>query len=221
MRILVIAPHMDDETLGAGGTIARHVKAGEHVSVCCVAHRVYNHRFDKKQDAFERKCAQHAQKILGYRDLIFLGLPDERLDTCLQDVIIPLEKVVKQARPDVVYLNHHGDNNQDHRAVFQAAMVALRPVANPSIQRVLCYETPSSTDQSPPLPSLAFLPNYYVNIAATLPAKIAALKAYRTEIKPFPHPRSVMGIETQAKKRGMESGFQAAEAFVQIRDKWP
>ncbi len=220
MKILVIAPHMDDEVLGVGGTIARHVRSGDEVRVCCIANRVYDHRFNKRKNHFEKQCALRAQKILGYERLIFAGLPDERLDACLQDIIIPIEKCIKEFGPHTVYVNHSGDNNQDHRAVFQAAMVALRPAANPGIHQVYSYETPSSTDQSPPLPSLAFQPNYYVNIATSLATKISALKAYASEMRTFPHPRSELGLQTLAKKRGMESGFLAAEAFIQLRRKW-
>ncbi|MCG3773186.1 MAG: N-acetyl-alpha-D-glucosaminyl L-malate deacetylase 1 [Nitrosomonadaceae bacterium] len=220
MKVLVVAPHMDDEALGVGGTIARHVKGGDDVHVCCVAHRVYNHQYDEKKNRVEIQCAQQAQAVLGYKELRFLNLPDERLDVCLQDIIIPLEGYLKEAQPEVVYINHRGDNNQDHRAVFQAAMVALRPASNPGIRRILCYETPSSTDQAPALPETAFLPNSYINIESYLEKKIAAWRCYQTEMRAFPHPRSELAVNLLAQRRGIESGFSAAEAFVVLRDRW-
>jgi len=219
MRILVIAPHMDDEVLGVGGTIARHVQEGDEVHVCCVAHRVYNHVYDEAKNRVEMECARRAKGVLGYKEILFLNLPDERLDACLQDVIIPLEHCVQEVRPEVVYVCHRGDNNQDHRAVFQAAMVALRPAITAGIHRLLSYETPSSTDQSPPCADAAFLPNCYVNIDGYLDQKLAALRCYESEVRAFPHPRSEEAIRLLVGKRGVESGFRFAEAFVLLRER--
>ncbi len=220
MRVLVIATHMDDEVLGMGATIARRVNEGDEVYVCCVAHRVYDHKFDETKNRFEMDCARRAQGVMGYKDLHFFNLPDERLDGCLQDIIIPMESHLSDVRPEVVYIPHRGDNNQDHRAVFQAAMVALRPAKNPGIRSVLCYETPSSTEQAPPVPEAAFLPNCYVNISSYLERKLEALRCYQNELRPFPHPRSGEAVKALALKRGIETGFTAAEAFLILRDRW-
>jgi len=196
------------------------VKDGDEVHVCCVAHRVYDHRFDEAKNRVEMDCAKQAKDVLGYKDIRFLNLPDERLDTCLQDIIIPLERCVEEVQPEVVYVCHRGDNNQDHRAVFQAAMVALRPASNPDVRRVLCYETPSSTEQAPPLPETAFLPNSYVNISDYVERKLEALQCYQTETRNFPHPRSEEAVKALATRRGVEGGFQAAEAFLILRVRW-
>ena len=85
---------------------------------------------------------------------------------------------------------------------------------------MLCYEVLSSTEQAPPFPEAAFQPNFYVNIREVLPKKLQAMRAYRSQLRPFPHPRSLEGIEVLAKRRGMEAGFHAAEAFMLIRDEW-
>lgn len=218
-RVLVVAPHMDDETLGAGGVIARHVTEGDDVEVCFVAHRVYDHVFDEARNALERACALRAQTVLGYKKAVFLDLPDEQLDLSLQQIIIRLEETARGCRPEIVYLPHRGDNNQDHRAVFEAARVAFRPTATPHVRRVLCYETPSSTEQSPPIPEAAFLPNCYVNISSFLECKLDAFRCYETERRKFPHPRSEEALQNLAERRGIESGFVAAEAFLLLRDR--
>ena len=220
MKILVIAPHMDDEVLGMGGTIAKHISEGDEVYVCFVAHRIYGHRYDEEKNKAEIQCALKAKEVLGYREAEFLNLNDERLDACIQDVIIPLEAYVNKIKPEVVYINHGGDNHQDHKAVFQTGMIALRPTAALGIKRILCYETPSETEQSPPLNELAFLPNFYVDIERYLQTKINAFHCYHTEKREFPHPRSDKALEILAMKRGSEIGFKAAEAFTIIRDKW-
>jgi len=219
MKILVIAPHMDDEVLGCGGTIARHAKEGDEVSVCFIAHRVYNHRFNRKKNDIEKSHAARAKGILGYRESVFFGLNDERLDICAQDIIIPLERYIFKKRPDIVYCPFGGDNNQDHRAVFDAARVALRPLAAPFIKKLFTYEVLSSTEQSPPLYKCAFLPNHYVDIKKYIKKKIDAFKCYETEKRDYPHPRSAEALKVLAQMRGIEIGFEYAEAFMILREK--
>jgi len=220
MKVLVIAAHMDDEVLGVGATIARHVAAGDDVSVCIVCMRAYDHRFDPDVQREEKAATRRAASILGYRDLHFLELRDELLDDKLLDLIVPLEECIADVRPDVVYTHHRGDSNQDHRAVFAASLVACRPIAKHKVKLFVCYEVLSSTDIAPPIPEFAFQPNYWVDVSVHLERKIAAMRAYVREMKEFPHPRSAKGIEILAQKRGMEIGFGAAEEFVSLRDQW-
>ena len=223
MRILVIVPHMDDEVLGVGGTICRHVTEGDTVHVFIVANRAYNHKYDPALIQREKDCVLQAKTVLGYQDIQFGDLKDEQLDDQLAPVIQSIERCVADFQPDVVYINHRGDTNQDHRAVFEAVMIACRPISSlleNRIKRVLCYEVLSCTDQAPPFHEYAFQPNHYVDISAFLAQKEAALKCYRTELREFPHPRSVKAIRVLAQKRGMEMGMHAAEAFIIVRDVW-
>ena len=220
MKTLIISAHMDDEVLGLGGTIARHVEAGDQVTVCIVCKRAYDHKFDPVLVEEQKTACRNAAGILGYRDIRFLDLRDELLDERLLDIIVPLEDTVQSVKPDVVYTNHRGDSNQDHRAVFQASMIACRALSSHKVSRLMAYEVPSSTDIAPPFAEYAFQPNYYVNIEPFLQKKILALNQYEREIKEFPHPRSVRGVEIYARKRGMEIGFASAEALMIIRDQW-
>ncbi len=220
MNVLVICAHMDDETLGVGGTIARHTDSGDIVTVWIATKRAYNHQFDPKLVLEEKEAAMRAAQVLGYQDIRFLDLQDELLDERLLDIIIPLEQCVNEVTPSVVYTPHRGDSNQDHRAVFQASLIACRAISGHKVPRLLSYEVPSSTDQAPPFAEYAFQPNYYVNISDFLDRKTEALKAYARELREFPHPRSIKGIEVLAQKRGMEIGFAAAEAFAVIRAEW-
>ncbi len=220
MKVLIIAPHMDDEVLGCGGVLCRHLEAEDKIWVIFVAHRIYNHRFDEEKNKIEKAHALKAKEILSYHEAIFLDMNDERLDICIQEIIIPLEKYMERIKPEVVYIPFKGDNNQDHRAVFDAARVVLRSSATPYIKKVLMYEVSSSTEQSPPLLENIFSPNYYVNIKECIDAKIQALKCYETEKRSFPHPRSEEALRVLAQKRGTEIGFEYAEAFMVIREKW-
>lgn len=220
MNILVIASHMDDEVLGCGGTIARHIAEGDDLFVCFIAHRIYNHQFDKEKNEIEKQHASKAKRILAYKELEFFELNDERLDASIQDIIILLEKYVERIKPSIIYIPFMGDNNQDHRAVFDAARVVLRPIATPFIKSVYMYEVPSSTEQSPPIPESIFLPHYYVNITEYINKKIEAYKCYETEKRRYPHPRSTEALKILAQKRGTEIGFEYAEAFMMLREKW-
>jgi len=219
-RVLVIAAHMDDEVLGCGGTIRKHAAAGDRIWVIFVAHRIYGHTFDPAKNSIEKKHAHKAREVLGYQKAVFIDLSDERLDACLQDMIVPLERHVAVIKPQIVYIPFNQDNNQDHRSVFDACRVVLRPVATPGIQAIRMYEVASSTEQSPALRSLAFLPNYYADISRFIDDKLKAFKCYKTEQRSYPHPRSTQGLRVLAQKRGTESGFQYAEAFMTIREKW-
>ncbi len=220
MKILIIAPHMDDEVLGMGGTIARHVAVGDRVHVAIIAHRVYERAYNEEINKQEMQATLASKEVLGYHEVEFFGLADEQLDRCIQDILIPLEGYYNKVKPDILYTNFCGDNNQDHRAVFDAVRVVARPTSAHKVKRVLMYETPSSTDQSPPLIQNMFLPNYYVSIDGFLDKKIKALAIYEREKRSFPHPRSDEGIEILAGKRGMEAGLFLAEAFMILRDEW-
>ena len=219
MKVLVIAPHMDDEVLGCGGTIARHVECGDNVFVCFVAHRVYNHQYNDERNEIEKKHANRAKEVLNYKESVFLELNDERLDACVQDVIIPLEEYITRIKPQIVYSPFCNDNNQDHQAVAKAVQVVLRPVAVPFVERWLMYETPSSTDQAPSVGIQGFQPNVYYDIGDYLDKKLKALACYETEVRPFPNPRSSEGVKTLAMKRGMECGLSCAEGFMLVREK--
>ena len=213
MRVLVLAAHTDDEVLGVGGTIARHSKRGDEVFACIVADRATDHQYDQEVIGNLRKCAQEASKVLGIKETHFCGLKDERLGEPLIETIVPIEHYVRDVRPDIVYTSHRGDLNQDHQALCRASMIATRAISNPSIRAILCYETVSSTEQAPPYEAYSFIPNVFVDISEVMGIKLEAIKIYSSELRDFPHPRSLEGIVVSAKKWGMKVGVEAAEAF--------
>lgn len=219
-RVLVIAAHPDDDVLGVGGTIVQHVRRGDHVSVLIMTDGVGSrHNVPEPQKIAARKACG----VLGVQDVHLLDLPDQRLDGLpLLEVIRPISTLIQELRPQVVYTHHHGDANQDHRAIFDATLVAVRPFGDNPVQRVLCYEVASSTEWGPPFADWVFLPNVYVDISATLDAKLEAFDAYRevfqSEVRKFPHPRSPEAVRTYAQQRGIAVGMRAAEAFVLMRE---
>ena len=219
-NILIIAAHPDDETYGVGGTIVNHVKNGDNVEVLILTDGVTaRHNEIEKQ----KQAALNACKILGVKEVYFAGLPDQKLDSLpLLEIIIPINDLIKKNKPEIVYTHHGGDVNQDHRTVFDATMVAVRPVGTYPVKKVLCYEVPSSTEWAPPLEHWIFRPNVYVDINKVLDIKLKAINAYTetyiSEVPEFPHPRSKEAVRIYAQQRGVTVGINAAETFFLIRD---
>ena len=219
MKVLTVAAHPDDETLGAGGTMAKLAAAGHEVWVCILADGATARHQHVEQ---HKQCAKRAADILGVANVVFCELPDQRLDALpLLEVITPIERCIGELRPEVVFTHFSQDANQDHRTVFQATLVAARPVQGISVRRLLCYEAASSTEWAPPFPGSVFSPNVFVEITNTLPTKLEALRAYEGthsgEMRPYPHPRSYEAIEASAKRHGAASGVPAAEPFMLVR----
>ena len=217
-RVLVVAAHPDDETLGAGGAMAQHAQAGDRVTVLILTDGV-TARHDVTEP--QKEAARKACAVLG-ADVRFAGLPDQRLDSLpLLEVIDPIMATVRELRPNVVYTHHKGDVNQDHRVAYEASLVAVRPFGDNPVERVLSYEVPSSTEWAPPDPEWAFHPNVFVDIERSLEKKLEAFAHYsathQSEVKAFPHPRSTEALRLHNRHRGISVGMQACEAFVLIR----
>ena len=219
-NIVVIVGHPDDEVLGCGGTIVKHVESGDHVSVIVLADgesaRDDNeHMKDTRNDEL-----YSAAKVLGMKDVFSLGYPDQRMDTIsFLDIVQSVEKILNKIQPDIVYTHHGGDLNMDHRITHQAVMTACRPLPHSVLKGVYTFETVSSTEWASSVES-QFRPSKICDITAQLDRKIEALKCYKRELREFPHPRSVEGIVILAKNRGAQFGLEAAEAFVVERSFW-
>ena len=219
--IAVISAHPDDESLGCGGTIARHIQMGDEVYVLILAEGITSRDANRKpeQRASElselSRNAQEANKILGVTSLTIKPFPDNRMDSVeFLDVVKEVESFLQEHRPSIVYTHHEGDLNLDHRLVHKAVAVASRPRPDNSVKTILFYEVPSSTEWQIPSSSSIFIPNWFVNIEDTLNKKLKALTKYHTERRPWPHARSVEAIEHLARWRGASVGLNAAEAFM-------
>lgn len=221
MRIAVIAPHPDDEVLGCGGVMARHAAEGDEVFVIVVTRGIPELFPD---DLIERTRgeARKAHELLGVCETRFLDFPAPRLDVTPGHLVADaLAKQFRDIRPERVYLPHHGDIHSDHGRIYHATLVAARPLANCSVKQLLCYETLSETEWSPPIASAVFYPTMFVDISAYLPKKLAAMSCFETQIKQPPNPRSLQAIEALARYRGATVNFHAAEAFVIVRQVVP
>jgi len=216
--VLAIAAHPDDEVLGCGATLARHVAEGAQVAVLILADGVgsreregpdRDRKLAERQEAARRACAK-----LGVTDVTLLGHPDNRMDqVALLDIVQDIERVLGRCQAGVVYTHHSGDVNIDHRRVHDAVMAACRPQPGFLTRQLLFFETPSSTEWRSPASMAPFAPNWFVDVSEYLPLKLAALSAYSDELRDFPHPRSIQAVEHLARWRGASAGVAAAEAF--------
>lgn len=215
MRMLVIAPHPDDEVIGCGGTILKNRAEGGEAFLCVVT-AAHPPEWNKKIIKTKKEERAKAAKLLGIKKSLFLDFPATKLDTISQSELIKkISTCVKAVKPESVFVSHWGDLHKDHKVVFDAAMVATRPF-NTSVKKVLCYEIPSSTSLVPNKEA-AFLPNVFVDISNVLEKKLEIMKVYKTELRKHPHPRSIEALRVHAKKRGTQIGVKAAEAFVLVR----
>lgn len=215
MNILVFAPHNDDEVLGVGGTIAKHVANGDNVYVC----EVTVGRNEERAKAIKEEALK-AHQILGVKETYFLDFPVVGL-THLQPMELnkKISEIVKKIQPEIAYIPHKGDMHQDHGHVAESAMVALRPVDSPQVQAIYVYETLSETEWSIPSVDNAFIPNVYVDITTMINKKLEAMQCYQSQLYEFPHPRSLKAIKSLAEVRGSTVCVESAESFMLVRSK--
>jgi len=217
-KVLVIAAHPDDELLGLGGTVARHISRGDEVIISLIADSS-SIRYDDETINNVRESARQAAKHLGVHNIHFAGFADQMLDTFpILEITQWIEKILKDFMPQIIYTHHRGDINRDHQIVYEATLTAARPYSAPYVERILCYEAPSSTEWSGPNNENSFVPNVFVNITSYLEKKLKAMSSYYTELLPFPHPRSLEALQNRAAHWGSIMGVKAAEPFILVRE---
>lgn len=216
--VLVVAAHADDEALGCGGTIARHVDDGDLVHAIFMTDGVGSRSSASDVDFQLRlNSATKAHAILGLRSVEYLGFPDNCMDSIpLLKIVQALEKLLHQISPQVIYTHHCGDLNIDHRITHNAVITACRPCPTGSVREILAFEVLSSTEWAAPS-THPFMPDVFVDISNYLERKIQALQAYKLEMRDVPHSRSIDHANCLAHHRGHSVGIEAAEAFMSIR----
>lgn len=221
-KVLVVVAHPDDEVLGCGGTMAMHSLRGDRVLVLILgegirARKTPNSAGQSEEVADLRKAASRANKILGVEKLVLKDFPDNRFDGVpLLDLVHAIEEVTDQWKPDIVYTHHGADVNIDHRRTLEAVEAAIRPMADSRCRTALAFEVPSSTEVNFTR-THAFCPRVFQKLSvAMLDKKLKAMYEYKSEMRPFPHPRSAEYLRSLASVRGGQSGFERAESFELI-----
>jgi N-acetylglucosamine malate deacetylase 1 len=209
--ILVVAAHPDDEVIGVGGTIAAHSARGDRVFVAILTDGA-SVQFPDQPDkiSLKKKQAREVAKLLGAREVFFGGFPDQRLDaTPILEVNRFVEQVVSEIKAQIIYTNHFADLNRDHRVAQEATAVAVRPFSLPSFEKLLCYPVDPLSLAGHATPQ----PNVYSDISQTLELKLEAMRIYETEVRAYPHPRSLEALRYAALRNGTMVGLEAAEVF--------
>ena len=219
MKLLVISPHPDDEVLGVGGTMHRLAGEGHEVTVA-IATKGWAPLYPETQVAQVRAEAQAANAALGVKTVRFMDLPVTRLHALPEhELNAAFDRLVTDEKPEWVFLPFPGDRHEDHRQVFDASLVALRPVADRAfVKRILCYETVSETHWSASRLEPAFEPQLWFDISEHLDAKLDAMRKYASQLRPAPDARSLEAVSALATWRGSVGGMPAAEAFVLVRE---
>jgi len=220
-KILIIAAHPDDEILGCGGTAARMASEGHEVYTAILGEGVTSRDDTRQRDKREAEIARLKQQVrdangvIGVKEVFSFDLPDNRFDSVpLLDVVKVVEKVKHTVQPDIIFTHYPGDLNIDHQVTYRAVLTAARPLEDESVKEIYAFEVLSSTEWNYPL---SFNPDTYFDISGSIDAKIAAMGKYKTELREYPHPRSLNGIRLNAEHWGMRVGLSYAEAFKLVR----
>lgn len=220
-KILIVVAHPDDEVLGCGGTITRLNKEGYELYTLILGEGITS-RDDKRSKekrgreiANLKEQAKKANELIGVKKIFFHDFPDNRFDTVpFLDIVKVIEKIKNQIKPEIIFTHYEKDLNIDHQITYKAVITATRPLREETVKEVYSFEIPSSTEWSYPL---SFSPDIFFDISETIDVKVKALEKYKTELKDFPHPRSLEGVKLIAKLWGMKLGLNYVEAFKCVR----
>lgn len=219
MKVLIISTHPDDETLGCGGTILKHRDRKDELYWLIVT-ETFEPQWTRENIEQRSREVEKVSAFYGIKEYFKLGLLATQLDTIPKSKLIDkVRQIIERIEPDVVYVVNRFDIHTDHQAVFDAVMIVLKPfITRFNIQRILCYETLSSTEAAPAFIERAFVPNVYSDITNYLEEKLKVMSIYESEIQAYPLPRSLDSIKALARFRGATIGVEYAEAFMLVRE---
>lgn len=215
-KVLCIAVHADDETLGCGGTMLKHKAQGDEIHWLLLTGPTENHPCNFTQEHIEARAERvnRVAKAYGYDSLEYLALPTQMLHTLdLRDIIQKISEVVKRIQPNIIYTMFANDVHSDHRVSFDAVYSCTKSFRYPFIERIYMMETLSETEFALATPANTFLPNVYVDITDYMDKKLEIMQMYLTEVMQEPYPRSLSSIKALARTRGSRAGVMYAEAF--------
>lgn len=215
-NILVVAPHADDEIIGCGATIAKLVKEGNNVYVIIAtnAHKGAPELYNADDIEKVRREALLAHKYLGIKDTFFMDFPAPALNAFPEYKISnSVSEIINKIQPEILYIPFPSDLHQDHKAIYRASLVAARPQGEYSVKEIYCYETLSETEWGP-YQENAFAPNVFIDVTDVFEHKIEAMSFFKSQLKKFPHTRSLETFEALAKYRGATIGVERAESFI-------
>lgn len=216
MRILVISPHADDETLGAGGTLLKYKNQGHNIFWLNVTDMKEEYGYTKERVAERTFEIKSVEKMYGFDKMFNLQLQPAKLDVYEKSYLVQkIASVIEEIKPDTLILPYLYDVHSDHKVVFEASYSSTKAFRFPYVKRILCMEVLSETDYA--IPEHSITPNYYIDITPYMQQKIDIMKMYKSEIGEAPFPRSEQNIRGLAQYRGGSANVRYAEAFQIIK----
>ena len=217
-NVIVISAHPDDEIIGVGGTLLKHVANGDQVYWLITTDVFEDQGFSRERVASRQQEIQKVAETVGVLKTFKLSYPTTTLSSSSLLKMVPeISQIFSEVQPEIIYCLNRSDAHSDHRVTFEAVMACTKSFRYPFVKQVLMYECISETEFAPTLAERAFLPNYFVDISAYFKQKIEVMKIYESELGEHPFPRSIRNLEALATFRGASVGVEYAEAFQLIR----
>ncbi len=220
-KILMVSPHPDDETLGCGGTLLKHGANGDILYWLIMTNVFVKEGFDNDRVAERQSEIDKVAQRYGFRKIFKLDFPTTKLDIIPKNELIKAVcDVAKEVMPQIIYLPHRNDIHSDNRETFDAVASSSKTFRISSVRRVLSYEVLSQTEFSFPVQGDTFVPNSFSDITDYIDEKISIMRIFKGEMGVHPFPRSERAIRAVATMRGAQAGFEYAEGFMLLKDKW-
>jgi len=214
-KVLVVAPHPDDETLGSGGTLLKHKSKGDQIHWLILTGITEDRAWKNEQVEKRRLEIEKVTNAYAFNSVHKLNFPTTTLESIpMKELVENISSVMEKVQPNVVYLNHHKDIHTDHQIGFKAVMSSSKNFRHPYIERILMYETLSETEFAGSLPGNEFQPNVFSDITNYFEEKCKIMRIYKSEMMKPPYPRNIETIEALAKLRGSRIGCKYAESFM-------
>ena len=214
-KILVIAVHPDDETLGCGGTLLKHKANGDEI------HWLICTTIDKSHSYYEtrEKEIEEVAKLYNFNSVHNLRLKTMQVDEySMSELVSKISKVINEIQPTTIYLPFKGDVHSDHRKIFEASYSCTKSFRYPFIKKIYMIETLSETEFAPSTKEDSFIPNVFVDISEYFEKKIEIMKVFESEIAPHPFPRSERNLRALATFRGATCGCEYAESLMLLKE---
>jgi LmbE family N-acetylglucosaminyl deacetylase len=217
-KILVVSAHPDDEIIGAGGALLRHIAAGDEVCWLIITDVLLTHGFDEKVIKKRTDEIERVREGVGFSRVVKFQYPTMTLSSeSIIEMVPRISALMNDFKPEIIYTMNRSDAHSDHRVIFDAVMACTKSFRHPYLRKVLMYETISETEFAPALAEKAFVPNYFVDITDFFRKKVELATIYESEFGEHPFPRSVRNLEALATFRGASCGVEYAEAFQLIK----
>ena len=218
-KILIVAAHPDDEVLGCFGTVAKMIKKGyEAYSLILSGGKTSRGEVEQKElDELKTEMLK-ANKLIGIKEVFQADFPDNAFDSVpLLNIVKKVEEIKHKIEPEIIFTHHIGDMNIDHQITHKAVLTATRPMADEPVKSVYSMEVPSSTEWNAFAKETIFVPNVFVDITETVDLMVKAMDCYRSELREYPHPRSLQHIKELAQNNGIKVGLRYSENFILVR----